>query len=132
MKRPQGWKEPLGQVLLRPHKNYFPEVYPLIEKGLLSGIAHVTGGGIAGNLARVLPRTCGAVLRKNLWRVPRIFDLIAGSGPVDEAEMFRVFNMGLGMLLVCRDSKLPEVMASTRSTRIVGEVVAGGGEVVIE
>lgn len=131
-RRPRGWKRPLGRVLLASHRNYFAEVYPLIEKGLLSGIAHITGGGIAGNLARILPDTCGAVLRRNLWHTPEIFDLIARTGPVDEAEMFRVFNMGLGMLLVCRDSKVPEVMSATRSTRIVGEIVTGTGEVVIE
>jgi phosphoribosylformylglycinamidine cyclo-ligase len=131
-RRVRGWSQPLGRVLLKPHRNYFSQVYPLVERGLLSGIAHITGGGIAGNLKRILPDGCTAVLRKNLWKVPGIFDLIARSGPVDEAEMFSVFNMGLGMLLACRDSNLPEVIKATRSTRIVGEVVGGAGEVVIE
>ncbi len=131
-RRVRGWAQPLGKVLLKPHRNYFGEVYPLVERGLLSGIAHITGGGIAGNLKRILPEGCAAVLRRSVWRVPKIFDLIARSGPVDEAEMFSVFNMGLGMLLVCRDSNLPEVIRVTRSTRIVGEVVGGTGEVAIE
>jgi phosphoribosylformylglycinamidine cyclo-ligase len=131
-KAPDGWKQSLGQVLLTPHKNYFAEVYPLVEGDLLTGIAHITGGGIAGNLARVLPRGCGAVLKKAVWRVPDVFDLIMQSGPVGEEEMFRVFNMGLGMLLIVPDSHLPEVMKKTRSSRVVGEIVEGGGEVTIE
>jgi phosphoribosylformylglycinamidine cyclo-ligase len=129
---PRGWRQPLGKVLLKPHTNYLDAVYPLIEKRLLSGVAHITGGGIAGNLTRILPRGCGALLKKSLWRVPEIFSLIARSGPVEEDEMYRVFNMGLGMLLVVSNSNLPQVMRMTRSTRVVGEIVRGGGEVVIE
>jgi phosphoribosylformylglycinamidine cyclo-ligase len=130
--RPHGWREPLGRALLRPHTNYFDQVYPLIERGSLTGIAHITGGGIAGNLARVLPQGCGAKLRRSLWRVPRIFDLIAECGPVAEDEMFRVFNMGLGMLLIAPHSALPEVLGCTRSSRVVGEIIAGDREVVFE
>jgi phosphoribosylformylglycinamidine cyclo-ligase len=130
--RPPGWKQPVGRVLLKPHTSYFGEVYPLVEKRLLTGIAHVTGGGIQGNLERVLPRGCGARLRKSLWKVPKVFKLIAESGHVDEEEMFRVFNMGLGMLLIVPHSKLSDVMRMTRSSRIVGEIVDGTGRVVIE
>lgn len=130
--RPQGWRQSLGKALLRPHVNYMTQVYPLIRQGLLAGLAHVTGGGIAGNLARILPPGCGARLRKSLWHVPPVFDLVAAAGPVDEEEMFRVFNMGLGMLLIVSHSALPEVMRQTRSSRVVGEIVRGDGEVVIE
>jgi phosphoribosylformylglycinamidine cyclo-ligase len=130
--RPKGWRLPLGKALLRPHTNYFEQVYPLIEKRLVSGVAHITGGGIAANLTRILPTGCGAVLKRSLWRVPKIFELIAASGPVDDDEMFRVFNMGMGMLLTVSHSNLPEVMRRTRSTRVVGEIVKGGGDVAIE
>jgi phosphoribosylformylglycinamidine cyclo-ligase len=130
--RPPGWRIPLGRALLRPHTNYFDQVYPLIEKGSLNGIAHITGGGIAGNLCRILPEGCAAVLRKSLWRVPRVFGLIAERGPVDPDEMYRVFNMGLGMLLVVPHSALPEVLRCTRSSRVVGEITCGDGEVVLE
>lgn len=130
--KPRGWRQPLGKMLLKPHTNYLDQVYPLVEKRFVSGIAHITGGGIAGNLARVLPAGCGALIRRSLWRVPKIFELIAASGPVDEDEMFKVFNMGLGMLLVVPHSNLPEVIKQTRSTVVVGEIVEGSGEVVIE
>jgi phosphoribosylformylglycinamidine cyclo-ligase len=129
--RPRGWRQPLAKVLLKPHTNYLDQVFPLVERRLVSGMAHVTGGGIAGNLSRVLPAGCGAVVKRSLWRVPKIFEFIAASGAVDEDEMFRVFNMGLGMLLIVRHSNLPEVMKRTRSTIVVGEIV-DGGEVAIE
>jgi len=130
--RPPGWRAPLGRALLASHTNYFDQVYPLVESGLLRGIAHITGGGIAGNLCRILPPGCAAVLRKSLWRVPKIFDLIAERGPVEAEEMYRVFNMGLGMLLVVPHSALPEVLRRTRSSRVVGEIRGGDGEVVLE
>jgi phosphoribosylformylglycinamidine cyclo-ligase len=130
--RPPGWRVTLGRALLRPHTNYFGQVFPLVEEGLLKGLAHITGGGIAGNLCRILPPGCAAVLKKSLWRVPKVLDLIAERGPVDPDEMYRVFNMGLGMLLVASHSALPEVLRHTRSSRVVGEIMGGDGEVVFE
>ena len=126
---PRGWREPLGKALLAPHTSYFDRVYPLVERKLVSGIAHITGGGIAGNLERILPAHLGAVVKKAMWRVPRIFDLIRESGPVEEEEMFRVFNMGLGLLLVVPHKHLPGVMGSTPGSRVVGEIVEGQGKV---
>jgi phosphoribosylformylglycinamidine cyclo-ligase len=130
--RPAGLRTSLGKTLLKPHANYFDEVYPLVEKRLLRGIAHITGGGIPGNLCRILPPKCGARLRSGLWRVPPIFKLIGEQGPVRRDEMFRVFNMGLGMLLVAARADIPEIMKRTKSAKIVGEVVEGDGAVVIE
>jgi phosphoribosylformylglycinamidine cyclo-ligase len=130
-RRPKGWSRTLGRALLAPHTNYFGAVYPLVERGLVSGVAHITGGGIAGNLERILPATVDAVVRKSLWRVPDIFRLIADSGPVPEDEMFRVFNMGLGMLLVVPHRHLPEVMKKAEGSRIVGEIVEGEGRAAV-
>lgn len=126
---PRGWSEPLGKVLLRPHTNYLGEVYPLVERKSVSGIAHITGGGIAGNLERILPADLGAVVKKHMWRVPKIFGLIAERGPVEDEEMFRVFNMGLGMLLVVPHRSLPRVMSDVPNSRVVGEIVDGHGKV---
>ncbi len=130
--RPGPLRTSLGRALLKPHTSYFNEVYPLVEKRVLRGIAHITGGGIPGNLCRILPAGCGARLRSGLWRVPPVFDLIAQKGPVKRDEMFRVFNMGLGMLLVAAQADIPEILKCTRSAKIVGEVVEGDGAVVIE
>jgi phosphoribosylformylglycinamidine cyclo-ligase len=126
-----GWKQSLGKVLLKPHTNYFHSVYSLISRGLVAGVAHITGGGIAGNLSRILPDNLDAVLQRSTWRTPRIFDLIAEKGPVDDGEMLRVFNMGLGMLLIVRHSNLPDILTHVSDSRVVGEVVEGGGRVLI-
>lgn len=128
---PRGWREPLGKALLKPHTNYFEIVWPLVGAGLVSGLAHITGGGIAGNLQRILPAGVDAIVRKGLWPVPRIFKLIAESGPVAEEEMFRVFNMGLGMLLVVPHRRLPQVMKQAEGARVVGEMVKGEGTVIV-
>lgn len=130
--RPAGLRTSLGVALLRPHTSYFDQVYPLVEGRLLKGIAHITGGGIPGNLCRILPAGCGARLKSGLWRVPPVFSLIEDKGPVKRNEMFRVFNMGLGMLLVATQSRIPEIMKRTKSAKIVGEVVEGDGTVVID
>jgi len=128
---PRGWREPLGEALLVPHTNYFKDVFPLVEARTLSGIAHITGGGIAGNLKRILPGNVDAVLKRSTWKVPHIFRLIAETGPVAEDEMLRVFNMGLGMLLVVPHANLPEAMKRAKGSRVVGEIVEGRGGVSI-
>ena len=130
--RPAGLRTSIGKALLKPHLNYFDDVFPLVKSRSLKGIAHITGGGIQGNLQRILPEGCDARLRSGLWRVPPLFDLIAERGPVGRAEMFRVFNMGLGMLLVATQANIPAIMRAAKTARVVGEVVAGAGRVFIE
>ncbi|MGH9093201.1 MAG: AIR synthase-related protein, partial [Acidimicrobiales bacterium] len=97
--------------------------------------AHVTGGGIAGNLARVLPPGCGAVLDRRAWEVPRIFGEIERLGEVAPEEMDRVFNLGLGMVLVVAaaavDAVTGAVAAHGRAAPVVGEVRAGDGGVTV-
>jgi len=91
----------LGEELLRPHRPYVNPILNVLADGLeIRGIAHITGDGIAGNLIRILPEGCHAVVYKNCWEVPPIFLFIQGGGCIDEAEMFKVFNMGIGMIVV--------------------------------
>ena len=90
----------VGETLLIPHRCYLKEVAPLLGTGLIKGMVHVTGGGISGNLPRVLPAGLGARIETGSWPVPPIFDLIKGVGEVSAEEMFRVFNMGVGLLLI--------------------------------
>ena len=110
-----------GEELLRPHRCYATSVLRLLDQVRegVTGLAHVTGGGIPGNLVRVLPDGCAAQIRVT-WPVPAVFRLLARRGPVEEAEMFRVFNMGIGLVVVAR----PEHAAR------VEEVLRGCGEVV--
>jgi phosphoribosylformylglycinamidine cyclo-ligase len=87
---------PLGEELLEPHRSYLKELNALPWKAA----AHITGGGLLGNVPRALPEGYAAELERSAWRVPEIFELLAGRGGVEEDEMFGTFNMGLGLVLV--------------------------------
>lgn len=98
-------KQLVGAFLL-PHTSYLEHIKFLRKSGILiRGIAHITGGGIAGNLSRILPDNVRAKVDKNSWRVPSIFSLIQKEGKISEEEMFRVFNMGIGMIIAVPHSQ---------------------------
>lgn len=117
----------VGEELLLPTRIYVRPILPLLDEFKVSGMAHVTGGGITGNLPRVLPEDCRAVIRLGSWPVPPIFSLLMREGNVAEAEMFGTFNMGIGfVLIVARD----EADAIIRRLGAPGEQVFQIGEVV--
>ncbi len=123
----------LGDALLAVHRCYYNELKPVL--GRLKGIAHITGGGLPGNLPRILPdpsagsgQALAARLRQGAWPVPPIFRLIQERGNVAQDEMYRAFNMGLGMVLVCDSSDVEAVRAQVPEAMVVGEVVRGMGE----
>jgi phosphoribosylformylglycinamidine cyclo-ligase len=91
----------LGDLLLRPHKSYYNEVFPLLSK--IVGISHITGGGFYGNIPRILPKGLTCYIDANRFKVPELFRFIQRKGEIPEREMFSVFNMGIGMILVCRE-----------------------------
>ena len=124
-----GMKAPLASELLRVHPNYQPLMASL-PAGLLRGAAHITGGGLLDNLPRVLPEGCRALIHRRSWTVPILFDLIQHGGDVPEAEMYQVFNMGIGMVLVVPASRAAETVRLTRGIRI-GEIVKGPKDVVL-
>ncbi len=95
-----GLRSSLGTVLLRPTRIYVSAVREICRLGLVRGMAHVTGGGIAGNLVRIIPEGCRAVIRRGSWPVPPIFGAIAKLGNVTQMEMDRAFNNGIGFILV--------------------------------
>ena len=90
----------LGEALLEPHKNYTPSVLPILDNHTVKGIAHITGGGFIDNIPRILPNGLGAEIKKGTWDILPIFNLIQKTGNIDEAEMYHVFNMGIGLVLV--------------------------------
>jgi phosphoribosylformylglycinamidine cyclo-ligase len=90
----------IGAELLRPHRCYWPMLKTTVARGWLSAMAHITGGGIPGNLPRVLPRGLQAEIELGSWPVPPIFSYLAGLGKLDRDELLRTFNMGVGMILV--------------------------------
>ena len=100
----------LGDALLAPHRSYLGIVRPLMERGLVKGLAHITGGGLTENLPRTLPEGCAAEVELQSWSVPPLFRLIAQRGAIAQAEMFRVFNMGVGLVIVCATSEAEQVI----------------------
>ena len=124
-----GLKIPLGRELMKVHPNYQPLMASL-PGGALNGAAHITGGGLLDNLPRVLPENCRASIRKDSWKIPEIFQLIQKGGKIPSDEMYQVFNMGIGMVLVVPRKRSAEVLKRTKGIAI-GEIVEGPGDVVL-
>jgi phosphoribosylformylglycinamidine cyclo-ligase len=122
-----GLTKPVGEELLRVHRNYQPLLASLPD-GLVKGLAHITGGGLVDNLPRVLPKNCDAVIDTASWKVPAIFRIIQEGGKVDPSEMYQVFNMGIGMTIVVSEKDAPVVIQRTRAKRI-GRIEPGSGRV---
>jgi len=122
-----GTARPLGEVLLEPTRIYVRAVLPV--RARVHAMAHVTGGGITGNLPRVLPEGCRALIRRGAWTVPPVFAALQDAGGVAEAEMFRTFNMGVGYLLVVPSAQEREVAAvltaAGETVHAIGEIVPG-------
>ena len=115
----------VGEELLRVHKNYQP-LKASLPAGVLHAAAHITGGGLLDNLPRVLPAGCQANIRKSAWTVPPIFRIIESGGGIDPTEMFQVFNMGIGMVLIVGASKAAEIAKLTKG-KIIGEIAKATG-----
>jgi phosphoribosylformylglycinamidine cyclo-ligase len=121
----------VGEALLEPHRSYLPMIGPLVASGFIKGMAHITGGGITDNLPRVLPPGTAAVVRRAAWEVPPIFEWLQRSGNVPVDDMFRTFNMGIGLIVVVAaadaDRLLDEVHArGGAGAKVIGEIVPGG------
>jgi len=91
----------IGDALLAPHRSYLHAVRPLIERDWVRGLAHITGGGLTENLPRTLPEGCAAEIDLQSWSIPPIFQLLQHHGAIALDEMFRAFNMGVGLVIVC-------------------------------
>ena len=120
-----GVKGTLADELLRVHRNYQPTLAKL-PHGIIKGLAHITGGGLVDNLPRVLPKTCDAVIKTDSWKVPAIFQHIERGGKVDHAEMYQVFNMGIGMTVVVAPLDALSVAAKLKA-RVIGHIERGSG-----
>ena len=116
----------LGEELLVRHRCYYPLLEPVL--GLLKGLAHITGGGIPGKTPTVLPADFCARFQLGSWPIPPIFDLIQREGNVSRDEMYRVFNMGLGMVGICGDDNLALVQERVPDAIVIGDVVERDGE----
>lgn len=121
--------KPLGEVLLEVHRSYFEAIYPVVDR--VHALAHITGGGIPGNLPRALPQGLAAKIEIGSWTVPPIFHFLQQAGSVDRDEMYRVFNMGIGMIAAVApddvDAVAEAALRAGVSTWQIGEVVPGEG-----
>lgn len=111
----------LGEELLEPHRCYYHQLKPLLP--LIKGLAHITGGSFMKNVPRILPQGTAAKLHRQTWVVPPIFQLIQERGNVDQQEMYRVFNMGIGMVVICSPDNTDQLTKALPEAHIVGEVV---------
>jgi phosphoribosylformylglycinamidine cyclo-ligase len=123
----------VGEELLVPTRVYVRPVLSVLKRFKVRGMAHITGGGLLENIPRILPRGVAARLRRGAWPVPGIFNLIQELGRVEESEMYRTFNMGIGFVLVVPPAEADQVIAALREHRepafLIGEVVRGQNEV---
>ncbi len=129
-------KTTIGKELLKVHRCYAPSVLPTLKKFKIKGMAHITGGGIPGNLNRVLPKNCDAQIHVDAWKVPPIFRFIQREGNIDNLEMFKAFNMGIGLVLVVSMDRLKGVSAQLSSlgetVYHIGEISRGKGRVLLQ
>ncbi|MBV9010185.1 MAG: phosphoribosylformylglycinamidine cyclo-ligase, partial [Verrucomicrobia bacterium] len=116
----------VGEELLRVHKNY-QRLLAKLPRGMIHGLAHITGGGLIDNIPRVLPKNCDAVIDTHSWRVPPIFAFLRERGNVDRAEMFQVFNMGIGMVAIIGQRNAAEARRLLRA-KAIGRIETGRGK----
>ena len=117
----------LGEELLEPHRCYLHQLKPLLP--VIKGMAHITGGGLIGNVPRILPQCVTAQFQSQAWTTPPIFQLIQQRGNIDRDEMYRVFNMGIGMVVICSPDNAKQVTKALPEAKIIGRVVKQSGEV---
>ncbi len=130
-----GTGKTVADILLAVHRSYLKPIVALMDAVRVSGMAHITGGGLFDNVPRVLPPGVGIVVDKSTWRVPPVYRFIGDTGQVESDEMYRVFNMGIGYVVVVRPEDVAEALRVLRRFRaapvIIGEAVTGENRVTL-
>ncbi|MBM4152160.1 MAG: phosphoribosylformylglycinamidine cyclo-ligase [Kiritimatiellaceae bacterium] len=130
-----GTKQTFEKVLLAVHQSYLHPVQALMKKVKVHGMAHITGGGLVDNVPRVLPKTVNAVFDRSTWKTPAIYQFIEKEGQVDHEEMYRVFNMGIGMVLIVRaadaDAAIETLKKAGQKALVIGRIEKGSGQSVL-
>jgi len=126
----------LGEELLKPTKIYIKVILDLIKKHEILGIAHITGGGLIENVPRILPEGLSVEINSGNWQKPPIFSLIRKEGDIAEQEMYRTFNMGIGMVLIVSDSESKKISEELKSVNcesyVIGQVIKGNKQTIIK
>ena len=128
-----GLNTTLGEELIKPTKIYVEPILEILKKHktkkIIKGMAHITGGGLIENIPRILPDGCAVTLERSKWNVPKIFNIIQDKGNIDNQEMFHVFNMGIGMVLIVTKSDVERVLGGLEKAKepgtVIGEVIRG-------
>jgi phosphoribosylformylglycinamidine cyclo-ligase len=130
----------IGEVLLTPTRIYVRSVVRILGhykvKQIVHAMVHITGSGLVGNIPRILPTDCDAVISRSAWQIPPIFDFLQKNGPVEQEEMFRVFNMGIGFILIISpdfaDSIIRQLARTGETVYNLGTITRGSGKVIIK
>lgn len=121
--------ETVGAALLRTHRSYLRDVQPILAAGRVKGMAHITGGGLTENTPRMLPTGVGVEIDLSSWSVPPLFRWLQQSGGIQDAEMFRAFNMGVGLVMAVAAADVADVLHAVADAWVLGRVTAGEGDV---
>jgi phosphoribosylformylglycinamidine cyclo-ligase len=121
----------VGEALLATHQSFLPQIGPLLEGGKIKGLAHITGGGFLENIPRILPEGVGVEIQRGTWTELPLFGLMQRLGNVSDHEMFRTFNMGIGMVIICNEKNRAAFKDSIDGIFEIGRVIEGVGLVSI-
>jgi len=122
--------KPLGEALLEPHRCYYNQLKPLLPS--IKGLAHITGGSFYKNIPRVLPEGLAAQIDKSSWQVPSLFRVVQKAGNVDEPEMYHVFNMGIGMAVICSKTNVDRLLGALPGAKLIGRVIKQSSDARVE
>ena len=123
--------ETIGSALLKPHVSYLHELEGLLDAGVIKGLAHITGGGLLENIPRILPQGTSVEIKRGSWPVLPIFHFMQRIGNIEEAEMFRTFNMGIGMVIICDPTDAGGIQTQIKSCYEIGRVTRSDRQVLL-
>ncbi|MFW6306877.1 MAG: phosphoribosylformylglycinamidine cyclo-ligase, partial [Bacillota bacterium] len=133
--RIKGLGDTLGEILIRPTRIYVQPVLKLIEEYTIKGIAHITGGGFIENIPRILPEGLSADIDLGSWPVHDVFKVLQEIGSIDEKEMYRTFNMGIGMILVVKEEEADSIVKLAKdlgeAAFVIGDIIEGESGVIL-
>ncbi len=121
----------VGDALLATHQSFLPQIGPLLDSGVIKGLVHITGGGFLENIPRILPDGVSVEINRGSWPEPSVFGMMQKLGNVPVLEMFRTFNMGIGMIIVCSEGDAGSIASGVGNAHWIGRVVDGDGSVAV-
>jgi phosphoribosylformylglycinamidine cyclo-ligase len=132
----------VGEALLATHESFLPQIGPLLDRieeadegvrgPLIKGLVHITGGGFYENIPRILPEDVSVEINRGTWHEPPIFGLMQSIGNVPDREMFRTFNMGIGMVVICSPVGAQNILTGSKEIVKIGQVVTGSRDVTVD